>query len=522
MICDAIVNSWNLLNLLSVKIELKELSKGNHKTMQVEEQNQKILLIDDSKVFIELEKNILGRSNYKLLEALNGKSGLEILRRELPNLILLDINMPIMNGFEFLIFMKNDEKIKDIPVIIVTAKGRESDVKYALKLGADDYITKPIDSILLLIKVNSMLSSIKRRISPRKNFEIPIKFNDFSNEFVGIICDLSMGGAMIDAEIHGDIKQKLEVEFIVPFEGGQRNIKCFGKILSCIPYTTPEKKGLSRLRIQFINVNREDLFFIDNLISQDFKAIASFIFSSPIQRKDYTDDFENQHENLESSLIMELNSILNDFYELESEKDKVSEKYQKLKNHIKEIQLEHRELAIKHLQIQEDYVALSNLFIAHYQLFNKDSGDLVLNTLNDILKNLAGVEEYDLLIHNSKKSKLISIFDGKNYSFDEFHPEIITTTLKGKIYFHENMDKQTEKDAPYAVIPLHLKQNIFGFIVIYRLLPQLINFPKVVRNLLFHLSIFLGNALYLAISKENNLIDSENFLEILEKKFNLS
>ena len=120
----------------------------------------KVLLVDDSKVFIELEKSILSEEDYLTIEAPIGKVALEMAKTQNPDLILLDINMPIMNGFEFLVLLKKDERLKDIPVIIVSILPNQ---EKGFSLGAIDYLTKPIDRQRLLKSV--------RRLTRTKSFK---------------------------------------------------------------------------------------------------------------------------------------------------------------------------------------------------------------------------------------------------------------------------------------------------------------------------------------------------------------
>src|SRR5262245_17252919 len=106
---------------------------------------RRVLAIDDSTVALEMYRLILAQ--YKgcaFVTAKNGAEALGTLSRPEPiDLILLDINMPVMNGLEFLRRIRQEESYKDIPVIIISTEGREADTIQALKLGAQAYITKP-------------------------------------------------------------------------------------------------------------------------------------------------------------------------------------------------------------------------------------------------------------------------------------------------------------------------------------------------------------------------------------------
>jgi two-component system, sensor histidine kinase and response regulator len=111
----------------------------------METTEKKILLADDSSVNNLLLQDILEESGYQVIVAESGKKALKLLPKEKPDLILLDIMMPVMDGFQVLEKIKSEEELKFIPVIMVTAKSTQFDKKRAIELGAADYIIKPID-----------------------------------------------------------------------------------------------------------------------------------------------------------------------------------------------------------------------------------------------------------------------------------------------------------------------------------------------------------------------------------------
>lgn len=113
-------------------------SRGGDKKMA-----KKILVADDEIPIQKILKYNLETAGFEVLIAGNGKEALDIAQKEKPDLILLDIMMPYLNGFEVCKSLKSDEEAKHIPIIMLTAKGLESNEKKGLELGADSYITKP-------------------------------------------------------------------------------------------------------------------------------------------------------------------------------------------------------------------------------------------------------------------------------------------------------------------------------------------------------------------------------------------
>ena len=122
-----------------------------------EAHKETILIVDDTETNIDILSNVL-EDSYDVSVAMDGESALEIVRTDPPDLILLDIMMPGMDGYEVCRQLKADEKTKDIPVIFVTAMGEIEDETKGFELGALDYITKPIRPPVVRSRVRSILS----------------------------------------------------------------------------------------------------------------------------------------------------------------------------------------------------------------------------------------------------------------------------------------------------------------------------------------------------------------------------
>jgi Response regulators consisting of a CheY-like receiver domain and a winged-helix DNA-binding domain len=122
------------------------------------EQRKKIVCIEDEPEMIDLVRLILGRRGFELIGAVGGREGLETVRQVKPDLVLLDLMMPDMDGWEIYQHMKADEELRNIPVIIVTAKAQSIDKVLGLHIAkVDDYITKPFGPQELIDSVNRAL-----------------------------------------------------------------------------------------------------------------------------------------------------------------------------------------------------------------------------------------------------------------------------------------------------------------------------------------------------------------------------
>ncbi len=120
---------------------------------------KKILLVDDSSTTLMMERMILTKGPYELLTAKDGEEAVEKAASEKPDLILLDIVMPKMDGFEACRKLRESEDTRDIPIIMVTTRGEAENVEQGYELGCNDYVTKPINSLELMTKVKNLLSA---------------------------------------------------------------------------------------------------------------------------------------------------------------------------------------------------------------------------------------------------------------------------------------------------------------------------------------------------------------------------
>lgn len=117
----------------------------------------KILVVDDEIYIVHILDFSLGMEGYEVLTALDGEQALEKARAQHPDLIVLDIMMPKLDGYETCKMLKADDRTKDIPVILLSAKGRNVDQKIGFEVGADEYITKPFSPRKLVERINAIL-----------------------------------------------------------------------------------------------------------------------------------------------------------------------------------------------------------------------------------------------------------------------------------------------------------------------------------------------------------------------------
>src|SRR4051812_22533532 len=118
---------------------------------------KRILVVDDEKDLVDLITYNLQRNGYDFLSASNGNEALEIAVREQPDLVILDLMLPGIDGTEVVRRLRSDSRTAGIPIIMLTAKSEETDVVVGLTLGADDYVTKPFSVKILLARLSTVL-----------------------------------------------------------------------------------------------------------------------------------------------------------------------------------------------------------------------------------------------------------------------------------------------------------------------------------------------------------------------------
>lgn len=152
---------------------------------------KKILIIEDDEHIIELLKFNVKNSGYEVITAIEGFDGYQKAVNELPDLILLDLMLPGIDGIDICNKLKNKDRTKDIPIIMLTAKGHETDRILGLEIGADDYIVKPFS-------VRELMARIK------------VIFRRYSKEITAISTKIVIGDIEIDNEKH-EVRRKDEI-----------------------------------------------------------------------------------------------------------------------------------------------------------------------------------------------------------------------------------------------------------------------------------------------------------------------
>ena len=186
---------------------------------------KKILVIDDTELMVRLTTDILTKHGYEVVSASNGVDGIKMVASEKPDLVLLDVVMPGIDGFEVCKLLRKDESNNLIPIIMLTAQGNEEDKLVGLEIGADDYITKPFNPRELVSRVRNTLLRIDRNRLANPLTGLPGNI-DIQSEI-----NYRIAKGMIFSILYLDVDNFKAYNDVYGFSHGDRAIKLIADIL---------------------------------------------------------------------------------------------------------------------------------------------------------------------------------------------------------------------------------------------------------------------------------------------------
>jgi CheY-like chemotaxis protein len=224
----------------------------------------KVLIVDDMKNFLDLEASFLKRAECTVLKALNGLEALRIAKAEKPDIIFLDLEMPVMNGIECCRFIRSDLELKNTPVVIVTASTREEE---CYRAGCNSYLRKPIDEDIFLSEIKKFVH-IKERVDPRIPVFLPVTVEFKGTKTSAIARNISRGGLLLETEEPFTIGSKLMTYFSLPDEKDKLKAKAI--IIREEKRTGGES---SNFGLRFFEISEKHQSAIDSFITQQLKTI---------------------------------------------------------------------------------------------------------------------------------------------------------------------------------------------------------------------------------------------------------
>ena len=187
----------------------------------------KILIADDMRNFLDLSRAFLRRTDCEIYTARTGLEALKVATTHKPDIIMLDIEMPEMNGLEVTRILRENPLTGDTPIIIVSASSRERD---ALTVGANSFMRKPIDEDEFLDTLRRYVP-IKVRKDPRRNIFTPARFAVGDRRFEGVVCDVSVSGLYLKTDAKLAVGDNVNVAFDIPLEDGSKTIEADGVVV---------------------------------------------------------------------------------------------------------------------------------------------------------------------------------------------------------------------------------------------------------------------------------------------------
>lgn len=331
---------------------------------------KKILIIEDNEDIRENLAEILELAGYEALTAENGKIGVEIAESNIPDLILCDVMMPVLDGFGVLNILHKKNHTSDIPFIFLTAKSEKTDFRYGMNLGADDYITKPFESNELLQVIEMRLQRAEKF---RKSLENTKDLNTFINEAKG-------------AEALQGLTNSRESR---PFQK-KANIYNEGSVPRYLYYI---EKG----KVKTYKTNEDGKELIINILGE-----KEFFGHTTLLRGDNYSESASALEDCELTLIPK-----DDFFALLNSNRDVSAKFIK----ILAGNVASQEEQLLHLA----YNSVRKRVADALSLLHKRYGNVPISMLREDIAALAGTAKETVIrtLTDFKEEKLIEVEDGK-------------------------------------------------------------------------------------------------------------
>jgi uncharacterized protein (TIGR02266 family) len=228
-----------------------------------------ILLVDDTELFLDLEISYLERDSFTFSTARSGEEALDIFRSKRPDLVILDLVMPGMDGDDVCREIKSDPVTRNTPVIMLSSANQEDLKLRCHAAGCDAFVAKPIKRDALLEAIERVIVIAKRK-SPRVPTHLPAYVRHGEKEMDAFIHTISVGGLFIDLDPPPDPGETLEVAFSLPERDapirGKVQVRWAGRVRA---------DGASGVGTQFVDLAEEDKASIHEYVEKKLAAVGS-------------------------------------------------------------------------------------------------------------------------------------------------------------------------------------------------------------------------------------------------------
>ncbi len=230
---------------------------------------KKVLLVDDVELLLELEKSFFWRVEIDLLVARNGREALEIVKEQRPDLVFLDLHMPVMDGDECCRLIKENPKIRSTPTVLLPHEGKEDDLRRCREAGCDTVVFKPINRHHFMETARKFLH-LTCRAAPRVRVRLRISYGSGQESMVArFTVNLSTGGVFIETDELRPVDTPLEVIFELPEL--RSGVRCRARVAWLNSQDSPSAPLLpAGMGLQFLDLSLEDLEAIFSFVKKDF------------------------------------------------------------------------------------------------------------------------------------------------------------------------------------------------------------------------------------------------------------
>lgn len=226
---------------------------------------RKILLVDDVQLFLEQQKTFFDRGEFELLFARSGKEALQVALEKKPDLVFMDLYMPEMDGDECCRIMKENNSLRNVPVIMITSGLGQEDFEQCWQAGCDDIIVKPINQHYFNAIVKKYLPVTERK-SPRFIARLRVEYGpDQESLLDDYSVNLSTGGLFLETVKLLPEESRLTLSFTIPRK--EVNIRCLGRVAWVNHPEFIKNKALpAGMGIQFVDLSLQDMHAIRDYI----------------------------------------------------------------------------------------------------------------------------------------------------------------------------------------------------------------------------------------------------------------
>lgn len=425
-----------------------------------------LLLIDDVELFLQLEKSFLQDSGHDVLTRTSPTQALADLPQLAPDLVLLDLYMPELDGDEFCRHLRSDERWRNLPVIMVTAGGKDEEIRRCLEAGCDDYLTKPVNKSELLEKVERLLGGLRHRTAERTAASLRVRLRQKDQSLAATVRDVSRNGIYVQSRTELAIGSLVEIQLELP---SGRPLHVPGKVKRVKP---GREVGLG---IYFIHPEPQGIAALEKFARE--------------QQDETAGGPQDAGPKGHAAVTIE----------------QLQQKNRELLARIAELEVENREFADQLILSEEVNNNLTNLYVASSRLHSVLDRDQVIEIIKEVVINFVGAEKFTLLLWD-KETERLQCVAGEGFEAEDF-PQIApgeglvakAFTL-GESCFDESLVASGSDDPlqPLVAIPLKIHGEVMGVLAVYRLFVQKETFVQVDHQLFSMMAEHAATALFSA------------------------